>query len=1066
VPGQAPYPRLAAFAEAMHQRFGADAEQIADTLWLACVLPPGTLPYAASDAAGPAGGEEPARPARDRGRLAELSPPGRRGHDGEPRSALGSVAAHSGSSLPAALPLQRALRPFQRYRPRGVITSRTLDESATAEQSVRAGVVLPKFRTSTRREAELQLLMDGSHAMAVWEPMLHQLRDVCERAGVFRRVTVNFLTRGGGARPRIHASWSRAGRPRPAEELFDPTGRRISLLISDCSGPLWQGDALRSLLERWLEHSPVALVQPLPQRLWARTALLVQPGTMRRRPGEYRPLEFESRPPRAAEGAAPPALPVLSPEPAALGTLARLASASRGMALGCAGAWLHGADEGGRAVEPSGEAAGADEVLARFERHASPAARQLAMYLSASALLLPVMLLVQRALIPDSGPAVLGEVLNGGLFQTPEQTGASSSEIWFEFLPGVRELLLQRLTASEAALVLKHCSLYIQRTFGRGARNLPAVVVGYLSGSFREPEGGYGTVPEPFARVSEYVLRRFEPTLAGAEPGGGSGIASLERYDRGGGALDLMEAVELLRAAGPEARLPLARALAAAWRAWRDPDYLDEAERTAQALLDDPSLLREDRIEIAPVLADVLCERARLQAEAGAWHAALADLLRAEEHWRDCLDGPLLPEARTAAAAVGLAEVLRLQVRVEGRLAEVPDGGGADEVRRRVRLLEQAEAKLRHVAGLWQAEEPPGELSLALGRVLLDQVRPGDGATGATGAAAAEHGGTRVLETLFGAVSALRAAVVVLEHTEPPDSAVPREALLDLAEALVRLSHATVADSHAAEEAEEVLTRVAASAAEAGDSATRSRALYRLATLQHDRAARLVEPERLRRAEKALREALSLLPADAPQRPEVLTSLGLLLLEREPATGEPVGVDEAVKVLREAVERSGGQDAELPVRWANLAQALMARFRRHPRLADAFEAEWLLAQADRRCTDVLLSARINHELGAVRGHLARRTENTEHWVGAAHAYARAADAAARAGQTYQAARASYRHGLVLERIAGPEQALAAYRAARELWARAGVEDAPELQDALRRIQELDPRSRPRGTADG
>ncbi|WP_248001318.1 hypothetical protein [Streptomyces sp. RPA4-5] len=164
---------------------------------------------------------------------------------------------------------------------------------------------------------------------------------------------------------------------------------------------------------------------------------------------------------------------------------------------------------------------------------------------------------------------------------------------WYDFVPGVRDELLARLSAGEAALVLKHCSLYVERTFGRSARNFPAVAVAMLSGSGREPETGQRAVPEPFARVSERVLRRFEPALRpparrpyATDGPAAEGAALLERYEQDRAGRDLIEAVRLLRAATerlPVAGTDLARALLHAWATWRQPDALEEAERAARA---------------------------------------------------------------------------------------------------------------------------------------------------------------------------------------------------------------------------------------------------------------------------------------------------------------------------------------------------------------------------------------------------------------------------------------------------------------------------------------------------
>ena len=57
-------------------------------------------------------------------------------------------------------------------------------------------MIIPVLRGVHRRAAGLRLPlpMDGSSSMAVWEQIpVHDLRQVCERVGAFRDVTVHYL---------------------------------------------------------------------------------------------------------------------------------------------------------------------------------------------------------------------------------------------------------------------------------------------------------------------------------------------------------------------------------------------------------------------------------------------------------------------------------------------------------------------------------------------------------------------------------------------------------------------------------------------------------------------------------------------------------------------------------------------------------------------------------------------------------------------------------------------------------------------------------------------------------
>ncbi len=144
------------------------------------------------------------------------------------------------------------------------------------------------------------------------------------------------------------------------------------------------------------------------------------------------------------------------------------------------------------------------------------------------------MQLVQRAMLPDTGPMELAEVLLGGLLR---QLPGPGSRPCYVYADGVQELLLNSLGQDAAALVLKHCSSYVERNFGKGARNFPALAAARLSelrgrtgprppagpepgrgGRDDEVDDAAGAVPELFARVPARVLRFYQPDLVTPVP--------------------------------------------------------------------------------------------------------------------------------------------------------------------------------------------------------------------------------------------------------------------------------------------------------------------------------------------------------------------------------------------------------------------------------------------------------------------------------------------------------------------------------------------------------------------
>ncbi|MEU9039562.1 hypothetical protein AB0D45_32295, partial [Streptomyces sp. NPDC048352] len=445
----------------------------------------------------------------------------------------------------------------------------------------------------------------------------------------------------------------------------------------------------------------------------------------------FRPL----RPPRPGRPTGGLTVPVLPPNATALGAWARLvAGLGTGPVPAEVGRVLARHPAAPVPLPPTGRPP--HELVRRFRSSAAPGAVQLAVYLSAAPLTLPVMRLVQRTMLPDSEPSDLAEVLLGGLLRRSGETPGQ----WYEFVPGVQEVLLGPLGRDEAALVLKHCSEYVRAHFGRGVRNFPALAVAQLTGEPADagpdadldpdadpdtapatgpdatPEGGRvppGRLPQAFAQVSAKVVRRYLPgppeeipapppaPVAVADPPAGRARALRAARERlavrtaDADAGPLYEAAALLRravAAPPgagdppeEAETELAGVLLRLWAVQRDPELLGEAERAATGLRTAAG---------RAALGRVLYERAVAAGPA-------PELLTAADR-----------EFAAAGAAAAGPELRRdcgvHRARTLIRLSALRDDAGP---------LREARAALEPLASGSGAADP--ELLLALGRVLV-----------------------------------------------------------------------------------------------------------------------------------------------------------------------------------------------------------------------------------------------------------------------------------------------------------------------------------------------------------
>ncbi|MDN3022430.1 SAV_2336 N-terminal domain-related protein [Streptomyces sp. S.PB5] len=494
---------LAAFAE---DRTEVGVEEVADILWLAARVDAASRPRRTTEPPG----VEPAVPiatqppdlnqrSAESGREpdAQLFPPGRApaGKDAEGDGRWGvPLRVPRADTLPEPLALMRALRPVGRRAIGG--TGDQLDEQATVERTVECRLPTPVHLSAERAWLDLALVVDTHHSMLLWQDLAEELRRTLTRSGVFRDVRTWYLSgTENNAAPMV--AHRRGAPPRGPSELADPAGHRLILVLTDTVADGWRGGALHEVLAHWSGHNAVAVLNVLPERLWPRTS--VRPVPLRfgaERPASAtRSWHHTATGPRARlrRRRSNPAgvVPMVSASPESLTRLARVvAGDSSRQLMSCLQLDIRSFCD--PSPRPPVTDTGPDglEAVERFRAGASPLAQQLAAYLAAVPLTLPVMTLVRRSLLPDSEQGHLAEVALGGLFEPwgTASAPAPATDLSFDFLPGVREALLGSQRRSEVAavreLVRQKVWDYLERQQG-ATREFTAVRVARGAGGRR-----------------------------------------------------------------------------------------------------------------------------------------------------------------------------------------------------------------------------------------------------------------------------------------------------------------------------------------------------------------------------------------------------------------------------------------------------------------------------------------------------------------------------------------------------------------------------------------------------
>ncbi|QNP75730.1 hypothetical protein IAG44_12920 [Streptomyces roseirectus] len=1049
-----------------------DHRQLSDALWLAQWTRragPEVVEETGGEVPGPVGEVRPEAPREEVAGPAEAPqpPPKRPVLDGQvslyplPQAGSGRggalpIGVPAAPVLPAPLELQRALRRLQGYRSPAPPLRTRLDEPGTAELSAQAGgLILPVYRAVTRRDARLQLVLDASSSMRVWHRMFDELEQVFGQLGAFADIQVSFLHQGPDGEPVVSRSPEERAAPlHSADRLSDPTGRRIVVLVSDCAGPLWHSGQAHRLLHHLSKQGPVAVLQPLPQRMWARTRLPVTFGELSRAETFGGALRIRTSGEVRKTGALP--VPVLPPEPVALGAWARLLSgAGAGPVPGAVG-WVR-ADQPPAPPARAGRTRTALERVSRFSASASQTAGRLAVYLAAAPLCLPVMQLVQRTMLPGSGPADLAEVLVGGLVGKAGEDHDGDGAQWYEMEPDVRDALLSRLGRDEAMLVLKHTSEYIEQRFGKGGPNFPALALAQLGdGGAGRPyarggdDGAAPPVPQPFAEVAARVLRRFMPLPPHYEQLGATAAVVerhthpvvvrarqlIGRFGREGMIQDAIDAVQLLRGAAerdeqaandPELWAEYAHCTLRLWEVQGGDDLLREAEAAAERAVAHPRALHE-----RAVLARVLHAAAGDRRRRGDLTGALGLLSRADREYAVACAAPGLDENEALALTLERVRALEEQWRLGGDSA----------------LLQVSVGMLEAFADVWPDRRTrPPELPLVHGRILLLL----------SGATPDPDQARRYADQ---AAHSLTAALETAPDPDTPDEVRARvRVLLDLIDALLG-AHGPLDD---------VQTRIDDALGVAREQAQRAALSVRAGRVAVARYGESGQPGDLERAAGHFERAARRVPRDAPAYADVLAEWGETLL-RLAATGERYALSRAIRVLRDCRMETSAGSHRLAGRLLLLGRALMLRYHARGDRVDLREAEHLLGLAADEADDPLLAAHCLLDLGQVQYEAYRSLRRparldlaVDAFRDAARAAREAEDAAATGRRRQEAVRthaqAHHWRGMSYEAATRPRAAREAYRAARGEWARlpedSVVPDRPTPQETAERLAALE-----------
>ena len=520
------------------------------------------------------------------------------------------MRAPSGRALPGSRAIARSLRPLRRLIASRI--DRVIDEEASAIQIAELDIWFPTLRPARARWLEIALVIDESPSMSIWRETLRELRSILAQLGAFRDVRIWWLDTSNPQHPRLRARPNGVGSAgRAPGELLSPDGNRLVLIASDCVSTAWDGAEVARLATQWGSRQPVAILQLLPQELWSRTALDDARGVQYVLAGSSQPgaanvrLDWRAWRPRtrrpsdtaasATDTRRGMSFPVLVSEPESLGSWARLVRFGSSMTVPAVRFPDTPPEAIPATINTAAPSLSPKDALIHFRSVSSELAFRLATLFGAARLQLPVMRLVQSSLLPESRQVHLAEFFLSGLIQgSAAAQGRAPDEVEYQFLPGVRELLLDESFALDSVEVQRAVSRYMGERIGR-TLDFDAIL--------KDPDGFGGVEIDadmaPFARITAQVLKRLGGRYAGV-------AARLEGE------------ADAATVSSPPSVAPGARPLLGTHILWVDPEGVDIAA------------LHIENADIPPVHAEMESDMKRL-AILGATLVVVTDPLSALE---------------------------------------------------------------------------------------------------------------------------------------------------------------------------------------------------------------------------------------------------------------------------------------------------------------------------------------------------------------------------------------------------------------------------------------------------
>ena len=421
-------------------------------------------------------------------------------------SNVNTFRAPSSHFIPDKLSIIRALRPLKRY-----IQSKNelvFDEAATVEKIAEEKLWLPALKGIPKQQFSLYLIIDYSPSMVIWQPFISELKQLFEHMGLFHYVKSWWMINDQNANDvQFLSSLGEGSIPRHSIEINCSELKNIIFILTDCISLAWKNGSIAKTIYEWGKNNHVTIMQMLPNRIWAGTALndtvdLYLHATEQGQKNNQlicddKTLELDQY--------SEIFVPIITLDAKSFHIWSRFITVTENTWIPAILLNKNDFDNSILSdVEKVEQEISANERVKLFFATTSPKAQKLAVLLSAAPLTLPVIHLIQKIMLPDSNQTHFAEFFLGGLIKrVSESWQVDPNIILYDFHDGVRGILQNSILAPKALKVQNIVSNYIEKRCGENIDFLAFI------GNDDTGEILKGEKLLPFARIKTDMLNRF-----------------------------------------------------------------------------------------------------------------------------------------------------------------------------------------------------------------------------------------------------------------------------------------------------------------------------------------------------------------------------------------------------------------------------------------------------------------------------------------------------------------------------------------------------------------------------